>query len=528
MDPFSFSVGAAWGERESWRVRQAENLGGAGLCLLSLLGGQMLVIYLLKDQLTLALHARPEFIYLRVLPGLVWPLVFGWLFSAWQARRHSGSTKQGSVTALPLGFSLPLAILLGSGLMVPIYRQATAQMPFDLASKVTWSACVALTLLVGLCQILLAPFAHRLTFKLSLPLCLGLGAAVAVSSLSGLLPWMQEHPLLLAAGLLPLTAFLVVGLPRPFGLSIAWLVLGTGLTAQIVSGTSFEVPDFQSTLLPNWQLGWIEDGLQFLWVQPEFLTVAVPVLVAAVLRDLVLLRESQVHPNAPAPRSTWLGLGCLNVLGACLGCGLPLVVLPGYLGYRRWGGGQFYCQAAGLLLALFGLMGGFGRFFAWVPLPTLGIVLVGLVLTSASSSVNLIRQPNGILLACCWLPFLTGIGSGSPLLLAMVWGGIAVCVQSDRLSAGAAVALGGCILTATGMLHRNLWDPDFDPLAGTYLVLALLLRAGHLLPHPAGPSVQRPTVEALPSDNNESPDRLVSGNPVDSPSVADAAPEPEA
>lgn len=487
----------------------------------------MLVIYLLQEQLTTALHARPEFIYLQVLPGLVWPLVFVWLFSAWQARRHAGSSKQGSVTALPIGFSLPLAILLGSSLMVPIYRQATAQMPVDVACNTTWSACVALTLLVGLCQILLAPFVHLLTFRLSLPVCLGLGAAVAVSSLSGLLPWMEQHPLLLAGGLLPLAAFLMVGLPRPFGLSTAWLVLGTGLTAQIVSGTSFEVPDFQSTLLPNWELGWIESGLQFLWVQPEFLTVAVPVLVSALLRDLVLLRESQVYPNPPAARSTLLGLGCLNVLGACLGCGLPLVVIPGYLGYRRWGGGQFYCQAAGLLLALFGLLGGFGRFFAWVPLPTLAIVLGALLLSSASTALNLIAQPNGILLAFCWMPFLAGIGSGYPLLLGLVWGGIAVCVQRGRLSAGAAVALGGSVLTATGVLHRNLWDPDFDPLAGTYLVLALLLRAGHLVPHLGVPSAPRPLAEELPSDSSESPDTSASDSPAGNPSVGDAAPEPE-
>lgn len=509
-------------------MRQAEKLGGAGLCLLSLLGGQLLVIYLLQSQLSQALHARPEFLYLQVLPGLVWPLACCWLFSAWQSRRHRGSTRQGWVTSLPLGFSLPLVTLLCTSLMIPIYRQATAQMPVDAASNITWSACVALTLLVGLCQILLAPFAHRLTARLSLPLCLALGSALAVSSLTGMLPWMEQQPLLLLAGLLPLAAYLMVGLPRPFGLSTGWLVLATGVIAQLVSGTSFEVPDYQSTLLPNWQLSWIESGLQYLWVQPEFLTVAVPVLVSALLRDLVLLREAQVQPNAPAPRSTLLGLGLINVLGACLGCGLPLVVLPGYLGYRRWGGGQYYSQAAGLLLALFALLGGFGRFFAWVPLPTLGFVLAALLLTSASSSVNWIRQPNGILLASCWLPFLGGIGSGSPLLIAMIWGGIAVCVQGDRLSAAAGVALGGSVLTATGVLHRHLWDPDFDPLAGAYLMLALVLRVGHLVPHSAGLAAPSPRAGGSPLHSSENPGSLASDIQADSPVAADEAPAPEA
>lgn len=508
-------------------MRQAEKLGGAGLCLLSLLGGQLLVIYLLQSQLSEALHARPEFLYLHVLPGLVWPLAFSWLFSAWQARRHPGSSKQGWVTAVPLGFSLPQVTLLTVSLMIPIYRQATAQLQVDAASNVTWSACVALTLLVGLCQILLAPFAHRLTGKFSLSLCLALGSALAISSLTGMLPWMEQQPLLLLAGLLPLAAYLMVGLPRPFGLSNGWLVLITGVIAQLASGTSFEVPDYQSTLLPNWQLSWIESGLQYLWVQPEFLTVAVPVIVAALLRDLVLLREAQVQANAPAPRSTLLGLGVLNVLGACLGCGLPLAILPGYLGYRRWGGGQFYSQAAGLLLGLFALLGGFGRFFAWMPLPTLGFVLAALLLTSAANSVNWIRQPNGILLASCWLPFLAGIGSGSPLLMALVWGGIAVCVQGDRLSAAAAVALGGSVLTASGILHRHLWDPDFDPLAGTYLLLALVLRVGHLVPHSAAPAAPPPPAQELPTDSNESPGRSASGIPADSPSAAVEAPELE-
>lgn len=499
-------------------MRHLEKLGGAGLCLLSLLGGQLLVIYLLQAQLTETLFSRPEFLYLQVLPGLVWPLVAAWLFSAWQARRTPG------VTALPFGYSLGLSALLTTSLMVPMYQQAVAKMAPEAACSLTWSACVAVTLLVGLCQILLAPFAHKLTFSLSLPLCLGLGAAVAVQSLSGLLPWLQQHPLLLVAGLVPLIAYLVVGLPRPFGLSSGWLVLGTGLAAQILSGTSFEVPDFHSTLLPNWQLGWIEEGLQFLWLRTEFLTVVLPVLVATLVRDLVLLRETQVYPNAPAARNSLLGLGCINVLGACLGCGLPLAVLPGYLGYRRWGGNQFYCQGAGLLLVLFSLLGGFGQFLAWVPLPTLGIVLCALLMASAGVSLNQIRQPNGAWLACCWLPFLAAVGTGSPLLLGLIWGGIAVSIQTERFSHGALVALAGSVLAATGMLHRNLWDPDFDPLAGTYLVLAILLRVGHVAP--VVQKVPPPPGQGSPSDSNGSPDTSACDNPEDSPSAEDEAPEP--
>ncbi len=505
-------------------MRHVEKLGGAGLCLLSLLGGQLLVIYLLQAQLTQAIFSRPEFLYLQVLPGLVWPLVGAWLFSAWQARRHEGSRGGPAVTALPYGFSLGAATLLTGGLMVPMYQQAIARMSAESASSLTWSACVAVTLLVGLCQILLAPFAHRLSFSLSLPLCLGLGAALAIQSLTGLLPWMEQHPLLLVAGLVPLVAYLVVGLPRPFGLSTAWLVLGLGLAAQVFSGTSFEVPDFQSTLLPNWQLGWIEEGLQFLWLRTEFLTVALPLLVAALVRDLVLLREAQAYPNAPAVRNSLLGLGCLNVLGACLGCGLPLAVLPGYLGYRRWGGGQFYCQGAGLLLVLFSLLGGFGQFFAWVPLPTMGMVLSALLLSSAGVSINQVRQPNGMLLASCWLPFLASLGSGSPLLLGLVWGGIAVSVLSERFSQAALVALVGSVLTSTGVLHRNLWDPDFDPLAGTYLLLAILLRVGHAAPAAQPP--QQPLAEPSPSDSSDNLDRSVSDSLGDSPSAPAAALEP--
>lgn len=492
-------------------MQQVEKLGGAGLCLLSLLGGQLLVIYLLQAQLTGALFSRPEFLYLRVLPGMAWPLVAAWLFSAWQARRNPG------VTALPLGYSLGLATLLSTSLMAPMYQQAIAKMLPESACSLTWSACVALTLLVGLSQILLAPFAHRLSFSLSLPLCLSLGAAVSIQSLSGLLPWLQEHPLMALAGLVPVVAYLVVGLPRPFGFSAAWLVLGTGLAAQLFTGSSFEVPDFHSTLLPNWQLSWIEDGLQFLWLRTEFLTVAVPVLVASLIRDLVLLRESQAYPNAPSARTSMLGLGLINVLGACLGCGLPLAILPGYLGYRRWGGGQFYSQAAGLLLVLFSLLGGFGQFFAWVPLPTLGIVLAALLLSSAGVSIQQVRQPNGALLACCLAPFLAGVGTGSPLLLGLIWGGIAVSVQGQRFSKAALVALAGSVLTASGVLHRDLWEPDFDPLAGTYFLLAILLRVGDVAL--AAQRLPRPPALESPSGNSESPSKSVSDSLGDSPSA---------
>ncbi len=110
------------------------------------------------------------------------------------------------------------------------------------------------------------------------------------------------------------------------------------------------------------------------------------------------------------------------------------------------------------------------------------------------------------------------------MLLGLVWGGIAISVQAERFSHGALVALTGSILTATGILHRNLWDPDSDPLSGTYLLLAILLRVGSVAP--VTQKSPPPPAPGAPIDSNENPDTLACDSPQGSPSAADEAPEP--
>jgi hypothetical protein len=485
---------------------------------------------MLQSQMAEALVSKPQFVYLTVLPGVLWPLALAWFYSAWQARRHPGSSPEaGWVTAVPLGYSLASSVLLGVGLLGPIFRQGVAQgHPVEQAGSLAWSAAVAITLVVGLCQILLAPFSHRLVRGLSLPMCLALGAALAGLSIAVRLPWLVQHPLMALGGLIPIVAFLVVGLPRPFGLSLGWIVFATGLGAQIASGTRFELPDLSGSLLPNWQIGWIEDGLRYLWLQPEFLSVAVPLLTATVVRDLVLLREAQSQPNYPSARATLLGLGLLNVVGACLGCGLPLGVLPGFLGYRRWGAGQFYAQGGGLLLASVGLLGGVGSVFGWLPLPTMGLILVSQLLVSAAASVNLVGAQHGYLLMACWLPFTASAGEGCALLVGLIWGGIAVTAQAGRMGTAAWVCLAGSLLTYTGLLHRNLWHPDFDPLAGAYLVTGILLRIGYVMRSEAAKATSplAPLDPATPFDSSGNPDTSACDTPPDNLLVAGAEPLP--
>lgn len=518
-------------EGEGWRLGEKPNrvkfepslekLGGPGLGFLALFGGQILLIYLVQAQLAEVLMAKPEFLFLRVLPGLVWPLALAWLGSAWLARRRPA----GPATAVPLGFSLGTTQLIVAGLLIPIFRQGMAQgISAESAGGLAWSASVALTLLVGLVQLMIAPFAHRLAGTLSLSLCLALGAALALVSTVNYLPWLQLHPFLVVAGVLPLAAFVLVGLPRPFALPLGWLVLGAGWVAQVASGTGFTLPDLSGSLLPNWEFRWVEQGLGYLWVQPEFLSVAVPLMLALQMRDLLLLRECQSQPNPPSARSTLLGLGLLNVFGASLGCGLPLSVLPGYLGYKRLGAGQFFSQAAGLFLLFLALLGGFGPVCSWLPLPTLGVVFVAQRLLSAGTSVNLLAAPSGFLLVAAWLPFLMFGGDSRSTLVGLVWGGMAVTLLRGTPNQTAWVCLAGSLLSWSGILHQARWAPDFDPMAGTYLVLAILFRIGHVIRTelPKDHAPPEPVAPDLPSDSSDSHGMSAFGIPGDSRSAEGA------
>lgn len=478
--------------------------GGASLSLLALLGGQLLLIYLLQLSLAEVLVTKPEYLYLQVLPGLAWPLAFAWLFGAWQARRTPGST------ALPLGFSLSAALWLVAAVLHPIFRQGVAQgMSAERSGNLAWSAGVALTVMVGVCQILLAPVARRLIAGWSGPLCLSLGAAAALVSIGLYLPWLMENPLVSISGLIALVAFVQVGIPKPFGLSAGWLALGAGCLAQLASSTSFNLPELPGSLLPNWQWNHIKEGMNFLWVQPEFLSGALPLLLGSLARDLVLLREAQEDTHPPSVGQSLFGMGCLNLLGALLGCGLPLGLLPGFLGFRRLGGGQIYSQAAGLLLVLLCLSGAFSQVVGWLPLPTLGVLLAGQLLLAGSHSLNRLGAAPGYLLAASWLPMLAAdsndrwVVSPVALLVGLIWGGIATAVRRQHFVAASWVCIAGSLLSMTGLLHGRGWTLDFDAFSGAYLTLAIVFHVGYLLKAERAQPAQRAVDEPPAADDEQ-------------------------
>jgi hypothetical protein len=485
---------------------------GAGLCLLSLLGSQLLLIYLLQGELAQLLVSKPDYLYLQVLPGLAWPLVAAWLWAAWEARRHPGST------ALPLGYSLTTALLLVSTVLAPIFRYGLGQgLAVEQASNLAWSAGVALTLVTGVLQLLLAGLEPLWGRALPQRLCLALSAWLALQAGTAYLPWLSDHPLMAMSGWLPLVAFAVVGLPRPFGLSLGWLCLSFGVLTQIFSGERFLLPDLEGSLLPNWERRFLWEGWQSLTVVPEFFSAAIPLLALGLAKDGLLLGEAKSLEKPLCSRRSLAGLGLCNLLGASLGCGIPLGILPGLSGFARLGGGQFYAQGAGLLLLAFSLLGGFGTLFSLLPLPTLGALL--LVCLVFSAGISLQRETFlGGPLAAAWA------GAQVNLLVGWVWGGMAEGLAQRHLGQAAGMAIVGSLLAATGLLHRGIWNPDFDPLAGGYLLLALVLHLGWLLPTvaPPGPPPEPPQ----PSDSSESLSTSAFGIPAGNPSVEGAASGP--
>lgn len=504
-------------------VEKVSRLRAPWLGLLSLLGGQLLLIYLVHIQLGEVLASKPEYLYFRILPGLVWPLAFSWLGAAWLARRRPGST------ALPLGYGLATSLWLILGVLRPVFRQGLAQgMSAEQASALAWSAGVAVTVLAGLSQLCLAPIAGRWLKNGSGNLSSVLSAALALAALVVYLPTLREHPLMFLAGVITLVAFLQLGLPRPFGLTVGWLALGSGWVVQAVSGTFMGLPEWPGSLLPNWQIDWILQGFSFLWLQPEFLSAVIPLLLVSLARDLTLLAETQSGPLAPSPQAALAGIGLLNLGGALLGCGLPLGLLPGYSGFQRWSCGQVYAQGAGLLLLGFALLGGFGDAMGWLPLPTLGVLWVGLLLTSASQSLNRLTVGSGAVMAAGWLPFFLVSADGAPvaILCGLVWGGIASAVTLGNFGSAAWAALAGCLLTTVGVLHRGTWRPDFDGEALIYLVLAILLHIGWVMGTSGlkeAARAPRPPVDPKePSDSSESPGMSAFGIPGDNRSVEGA------
>lgn len=492
-----------------------------GICCL--LGGQLLLIYLVQLELAQVIKSKPDYIYLRVLPGLVWPLILGWFGASWLARRSPGST------AVPLGYGLAGSLWVIVAILQPIFRQGLAQgKSIEDASGLAWSAAVAVTVLVGLSQLVLAFFARFFLHGWSSPLSSAVSAALALSAVATYWPVLIDHPLMLLAGVITVVAFLYVGLPRPFGLSLGTLVLGAGWLALAVSGTFFHLPESPGSLLPNWQWEWIQQGFDFLWLQPEFLTAVVPLLLVHGARDLTLLKEISQESGQASPASCLAGLGLVNLVGALAGGGLPMGVLPGFRGFWKWSGGQVYSRGASFLLLALALLGGFGQGVAWLPLPTLGVLWVALLLTSAAESMRRLTSTSTPLLAAALVAF-WGLPEGqslSAVLRALVWGGMAAAATQKHYAAAAWVALWGCLLASLGPLHRGGFAPDFDGESGIYLLLAVIFQVGWVLDsggflrasHESSPV----TPESLPPDSSDSPGKSAYDSRLDSPAVEGA------
>lgn len=475
--------------------------GGGAMGLLALLGGQWLALFLLHERLTERLGLRLETSALRVLPGLVWPLGLAWLAAAWQARRRRRST------ALPLGFHFGSALWVTAAVLAPAYKQAIAhRTDADGATLAAWSAGVAMTALVGVGQLLLAPLATRLLRSWSRELALSLGGFLALSSVALMLPFFTQYSLLAVVGLLALFTFVPLGLPRPFGWSAAWLALGAGLTVQLMDHTIFELPQSVGSLLPNWEWDQVSSGLGSLWLQPEFLLAAVPLLVGTLVRDLVLLKEASSTDPSLQPTSSLAALGLLNLGGSLVGCGFPLGVLPGFPALRRIAAGQGYSQAAGLLTVLAALLGWLPVLISWAPLPTLGVLLAGTLLLSAGQSFNSLASGSGYLLAAAALPFFLetdSVHAPSALLIALVWGGLAACMKHRNWAAAVWICLTAAVLASAGVLHHARWSWDFDPVAGAYLTLAAVFHLAYVY----GTALAPPRAAASPSLDQESSSR---------------------
>jgi len=487
---------------------------GPGLSLLSLLGSQLVLLYLLDQELARAFVLKPEQFFGRLLPSLVWPLCAAWFLSAWLARRRPGST------AIPLGYHLGWALAFVGLLMRPFYLSTVGGQPIRNLEQgvwMAWTVGIVVTLAVGCGQLILALVRGLLMRPWSLPLLQFLGGVVALTTLAAYRDFLLEQPLyfVISAGLL--LAFHRLQLPRPFGLSVAWLLLICGAMCSLVSGTTFEVAALPGALLPQPRLELVPGAAELLWLHPQLLALAIPLALWALVRDAVLLEGADRERS----RSHLLGLGLFNLGGAALGCGLPLGVLPGFSAIQRWSGGQFYSQAAGWCMLLLATTGGFDGSLGWLPLPVLVMAWGYLLLTSAGHSCQQMPAHRAWWAAALapWLLF--SEPDFNRLLIGLLWGGLAMMIEVGRYDRAAWISLMACLVASTGMLHGGRWEPDFNLWSLTYFVLGAALRAAwyyhqEIRPPAKVEPVLPAEIERILSDSSDSPGTSVFGIPADS------------
>ena len=449
-----------------------------------------------------------ERLYGRVLPGVAISLVIGNLFYAWQARELARRTGRSDVCALPYGINTVSLIGYVFLVMLPAKLAASHRgASLAEAEQIAFAAGVVAAIGSGLIEAggaFVVGWLRRWTPRAAMLATLG---GVAITFIAAGFLWKTFASPLVA--FLPLGAVLLTYFGRvrfPFGLpgGLVAVALGTAL-AWVTPMLHFEPAAFAAATaqlglhLPVPVLGAVFEGVGAgaLWTT---LGVVIPMGLFNVVGSLQNLESAAAAGDDYPTRPSLLANGIGTLLGAGFGSPFPTTIYIGHPGWKALGARIGYSVINGVFFTIIGCTGAAALVGYLVPIEAgMAIVLwIGIVMVAQAFQATPREHAPAVAVGllpgiAAWgtLMLKTGLrtgGLGTPdrpfseallgrlgqadvaahgafaleqgfLLISMVWAAITVEIIERRFSRAALWALGGALVSLTGLAHSYAFTP---------------------------------------------------------------------
>lgn len=462
----------------------------------------LIQVLLLTALCTNVLGFSSNLIYGRMLPGVAVSLVVGNLYYAHQARQLQLQTGRNDVCALPYGINTVTLIGFVFLVMLPVRLVALGRgMAPDQASELAFRAGIVATIATGIIEAGSAwavDWLRRWTPRAAMLATL---AGIAITFIAaGFLLRTFASPVVafLPFGAVLLTYFGRVRFPLGIPGGLVAIVLGT-ILAWTTGFVHFEGNHYASATalvgikMPVPQLGAVVDGFRAGYLL-EFLPVIVPMGLFNVIGSLQNLDSAAAAGDDYRTVPSLVANGIGTLLGATFGSPFPTTIYIGHPGWKAMGARVGYSVLNGIFFTLLGLSGTAAVVAMLIPIEAgMAIVLwIGIVMVSQAFQATPREHAPAVTIGllpglAAWGALLLKAGMrvggfGTPtrpfdaslepafasadlavrglfaleqgfLLSSMIWAALTVEIIERRFLRAACWALGGALLSASGMIH---------------------------------------------------------------------------
>ena len=368
-------------------------------------------LLLLVALLSLTFGFPSEFIIRSMVPGTALGVLIGDLAFVALAIRLAKKIGRDDVTAMPLGIDTPSLFGMVFFVLGPSFvaGKEVLGLSEEAAATRTWQIGIWCLVLSGLLKLACAPICGRIRELIPRAGLLGSLAAIALVLIS-FMPMLEilSHPL---PGLLALTVILMtlVGqIPLPGNVpgtlgalliagAVYYLMVAAGFDGYTI-GPAPEVTWLSTDWLAAWSFGWLgalDDAI-------PYLPIAFPFALMTIVGGIDCTESAAAAGDDYDTRDVIAIEGVATLVAGMSGGVIQTTPYIGHPAYKAMGARAGYTFGTAIFIAAAGLLGYFGWFNHYLPIPVVLpiLVFIGLEITSQSFAATPRRHYPAVALGC--------------------------------------------------------------------------------------------------------------------------------